>query len=245
MKMNLGPAYRYQFKSLLKGSAVFYLIMAVIITAFLAVTVNFGGSSSTNFGGYGISVAIYMFVIGIVYIRSDLRLCLQFGVSRRTAFLSEMLSLLSISALLAIAGELVTALIQAVASGNPNIFVFDFYQLIYLGTDRVLTTFGQHIMSALTNTSLFFCACTVGIFFSLLFWRLNKLWTIVVAILIPFAINGVPYLLIKLGVDFKPFFAWIASSPFCFILTCLVIAAAAAVIDWLLLRRANIKAAKN
>jgi len=245
MKMNLKPAYRYQFMSLLKGTAVFYLIMIVIVTAFLAVTINFGGSSSMTFGGYAFAAAVYLFVAGIVYIRSDLRLCLQFGVSRRTAFLSEILSFLSISAILAVAGELVTALVRVAASGNPNIFVLDFYQIVYLGAEKVLPSFGHQAMSFLTNVAMFFCACTVGAFFSLMFWRLNKFWTIVVAISIPFAINGLPYLLIKLGVDFSRFFAWIASSPFCFILTCLVIAAAAVVIDWLLLRRANIKAAKN
>jgi len=244
MKMNLKPAYRYQFKNFLKGSAVFYIIMAFIITAFMVLSVNIGENSSINFGGYGLSVAIYMFVVGIVYIRSDLRLCLQFGISRRTAFLSELLSLLSISVILSIAGELVTASAQAVASGKPNVFVFDFYQLIYLGTDRVSPTFGQHIMSAFTNTSLFCSVCIVGMFFSLLFWRLNKFWTIVVAISIPFALNGIPYLLVKLGVNLNPLVKWIASSPFCFILTCFVIAALVAIIDWCLLRNANIKAAK-
>ena len=244
MKMSFKPAFRYQFMSFLKSAAVFYLIIAVITTAFLIVSVHFAADSSMSFTGNGISSAIFMFVVGIVYIRSDLRLCLQFGVSRRTAFISEILAVLSVSAILAVAGELLTGISQVIVLSNPNSFVGDIYQLIYMDAARVLPTFGQHILSALINTSMFFCACLIGMFFSLLFWRLSKLWTIVVAIAIPFAINGVPILLVRLGLNLKPFVEWVASSPFCFALTSLAIATLAALIDWLLLRRANIKAAK-
>ena len=244
MKTSFKSAFRYQFLSFLKSAAVFYLIIVVITTAFLIVSVHFAADSSTNFTGNGVSSAIFMFVVGIVYIRSDLRLCLQFGVSRRTAFISEILAVLSVSAVLAVAGELLTAIAQVVVLSNPNSFVGDVYQLIYMDAARALLTFGQHMFSALINTSMFFCASLIGMFFSLMFWRLSKLWTIVVAIAIPFAINGVPILLVRLGLNFNPFMEWVASSPFCFALTCLTIAVPAALIDWLLLRRANIKAAK-
>jgi len=244
MKTSFKPAFRYQFVNFLKSAAVFYLIIVVITTAFLIVSVHFAADSSMSFTGNGNAFAIGMFVVAIVYIRSDLRLCLQFGVSRRTAFISEILAVLSVSAILAVAGELLTAITQVVVLSNPNSFVGDVYQLIYMDAARVLPTFGQHMLSALINTGMFFCASLIGMFFSLLFWRLNKLWTIVVAIAIPFAINGVPILLVRLGFNLNPFIEWIASSPFCFALTSLTIAAAAALIDWLLLRRANIKARK-
>ena len=246
MKMNLKPAFRYQFSSFLKGSAVIYLILIFVIAAVLigTMSVSTGSASSISFTGFSITATIYLFVMGIVEIRNDLRLCLQCGVSRRTAFISELLAVLAASVILAAAGELLTGIAQAISADNSRLFVADLYQLIYVGADTSALTFGQHVLSALFNTSLMFAACLGGMFFSLMFWRLNRLWTIVVAISIPVLINVIPNLLSWLGVDLTPFIKWISSSPFCFVLFFALLAVLVGIIDWLLLRRANIKEAK-
>lgn len=246
MKLNIRPAYRYQFGGFLKSAAVFYLIMMAIITVFLISASRLGRNSYsyTNFTAYSIATAVFMFVLGIVNIRSDLRLCLQLGVSRRTVFISAIAAVISVSLVLGATGELLTGVTQAAARSIPNCYVSDLYQLIYLGSPEVALTLVQRILSALFNASLFIGACFFGMFFSLMFWRLNKLWTIIAAIAIPFVLNGGPALLVKLGVDLNPFVEWTVSSPFNFILICLAGAAFFAIIDWLLLRRANIKATK-
>jgi len=54
----------------------------------------------------------------------------------------------------------------------------------------------------------------------------------------------VPMALYKLGVDLQPFMRWLASSPLNLVLFMLLAAALFGIIDWLLLRNANIKEAK-
>ena len=246
MKMNFKPAFRYQFSSFLKGSAVIYLILIVVVAGFLIGTMSISteSASSISFTGFSITATIYLFVMGIVEIRNDLRLCLQYGVSRRTAFLSELTAVLAASAILAVAGELLTGLAQALAVNNTKLFVADLYQLIFVGADTASLTLSQHVLSALFNSSLMFAACVGGMFFSLTFWRLNKLWTIVVAISIPVLLNLIPNAISWLGIDLSPFVRWITSSVFCFVLFFMLLALLFGIINWLLLRRANIREAK-
>jgi len=244
MKMHLKSAFRYQFKSALKSAIIFCLIMLAILAVFSILAVGGYEESRATFVGYGFSAAIFMFVIGIVSIRSDLRLCLQLGISRRSAFVSEIFALLALSAALAVVGELITGAAQAAVLTAPSkhVFVGDLYQMMYLQNGFLQLGFFQHILSALCNIGLIWATCLFGMFFSLMFWRLNKAWTVIVAISIPILLNVVPWLLAKAGFDPAPFFTWMLRSPFFYILTCLVIAVFIGVINWLLLRRANIKA---
>ena len=247
MKLNLKPAYRYQFQGAMKSAISFSLIMLTVLAIFSVVTVGGYAESRATFIGYGISAAVFMFVVGIVSIRSDLRICLQFGVSRRSSFVSEMLALLTLSAVLAAVGELITGLAQTAVLTAPSehVFVCDLYQIIYLKSGFAQLSFSQHIISALVNTGLLLSLTMFGMFFSLMFWRLSKVWTVLVAISIPVLMNIVPWLLVKIGLNLAPFFAWVLRSPLYFVLTCLAVAVFFGIIDWLLLRRANIKAANN
>lgn len=245
MKMNLKPAFRYQFGNCLKAVAIVYIVLIVIVAAFLigALKISVGSSAAFSFTGYCMTATIFMFVIGVTYIRSDLRLCLQFGVSRRSTFVSELLAVLSTSVVLAVAGEILIGATQMITANNTKIFISDIYQLVYL-EDKMTLTIGQHVLSMLFNSSLMFFSCLLGMFFSLMFWRLNKLWTVVAAISIPLLINGIPALLYRAGADFTPLINWLLSSPFCFVLFFLILSAVIGIINWVLLRNANIKAAK-
>ena len=103
---------------------------------------------------------------------------------------------------------------------------------------------GQHFQSTLVNISLLICACIGGMFFSLMFWRLNKFWTVIVAVSIMVLMNIIPVGLFRLGVDLEPLLNWIISSPYNFVLFFMLTTIAFVGINWLLLRRADIKGIK-
>ncbi|HWP79398.1 MAG TPA: hypothetical protein VN446_02040 [Candidatus Acidoferrum sp.] len=245
MNMNVRPAFRYQFFVFLQGAIVMFLIMTAIITAFM--TIAFAadeGTSIVSFSGYGLSTTIFMFVMGIVNVRSDLRLSLQFGVSRRTSFICEVLAALSVSALLAAGGEVINSVARAVSDGRTNIIIADLYQLLYVGGNGARMSVSQHAMSMLFNTAFALSVCMLGMFFSLMFWRLNKFWTVVAALAIPVVINGGPMLLYMMGFDFIAFGRWLGTNPLNFMACFAAVIALAGLVDWLLLRKANILAAK-
>lgn len=249
MHMNLKPAFRYQFRDYFKGTGVFFLAMAVIVAVSL-ILATYSQHGNISFSGFGVAAAICLFILGIVTPRSNLRLCAQFGVSRRTAFISLLLAALVDTVILSLAGELLLYIGQSVGTGIGNLFFADLYQLIYLGTHPMFLSISQHVMSVLLNSSLILLLFVFGMFFTFLFWRLNKVWTIIVAVAIPILINVIPALLYKLNFSLlspaidrfihglRHIFA---SSVWNLMALFLLLSVILAGIDWLLIRRANIR----
>ncbi len=244
MKMNLKPALRYQFGVFLKEAASVILAFFLLIAfAFIIITVS-ADDGSVNFTGYGLMIFVFMFVLGIVNIRSNLRICMQFGISRRTAFFGELIVILSAAILLAIVAQIFVVIEQVLPGRNVRVSVSDIYQLMYLrGFDGALT-FGHRLQSIMVNASLQLALCLVGMLFSLLLWRLNKTWTVAAVVAMVLLVNGIPLAIYKLGINVTPFFTWLIRTPYNFVLFWLILAVVFAVINWLLLRRVNVKPAK-
>ncbi|MEA5038868.1 MAG: hypothetical protein VB086_03425 [Clostridiaceae bacterium] len=246
MHMNLKPAFRYQFRDYLKGTGVFFLVMVVIFAA--SVIGARYSHGNVSFFGISMATAICLFILGIATPRSNLRLCVQFGVSRRTAFISLLLAVLADIVILSLAGELLLYVGQSVGASIGNLSFRDLYQMLYLGTHPMFLSISQHIMSVLLNSSLTLLLFVFGMFFTFLFWRLNKIWTIIVAVAIPLLINVIPAILYKLGSSFPAigqFFRALqsvfTSSVWNLMALFLLLSVILAGIDWLLIRLANIK----
>lgn len=246
MHMNLKPAFRYQFRDYFKGTGVFFLVMVVIVAASIILAMYSHGNISIS--GFSMATAICLFILGIVTPRSNLRLCAQFGVSRRTAFTSLFLAVLADIVILSLAGELLLYVGQSAGKGISNLSFADLYQLLYLGAQPMSLSLSQHVMSVLLNTSLILLLFVFGMFFTFLFWRLNKIWTIIVAVAIPLLCNLIPALLVKLassvpaiGRLFRALQHIFASSVWNLMALFLLLSVILAGIDWLLIRRANIR----
>lgn len=250
MKMNLGPSFRYQITNYLKSICILFLTVISVPLVFIVISLFLPpNSSSFNFTGMIIVPAIFMFVTGIVAIRSDLRFCLQYGTSRLTVFVCEIFSLLSASILVSVGVEIIKSVFQMSLGNGANIMISDLYQMTYLGMDAVDLSFSQHLISILFNISLIFNAAIIGMFFSLMFWRLSKIGTVAVAISIPFVFTIVPIVIDRLNINItffiKDVIKWLTFSPYRFMLGCVISAILFEIFNWLLLRKANIIAAKN
>lgn len=244
MKMNLKPAFRYQFAEFIKSAAIFYAAMIAIIIFVLIHVINFSTDEKDvgSFSGLGITSAIFMFVLSVAVIRSQIRLSLQFGVSRRTAFVNHLLCCGLLSVILAAAGEILQIVTVALEINHSNFMFSDMYQLIYMKTNNAtILTLPQHLNSALMNLCIYLGFTMFGSFFSLLFWLLSRTWKIIAVILMVILTNLLPFQLQHAGISFAPFMNWLNSSPYCLMLFFVLFAAAFTVISWLLLRRTNVK----
>ena len=246
MKMNLKPAFRYQFGVFLKEAAAIMLVfvMFIALSFIFSVTVN-SDSKSINFTGYGFMLTVFMFVMGIVNIRNNLRVNMQLGISRRTSFVSELLVIVSATVLLSIAVQIFGAIEHALPGNSVRLNVSDIYQVIYLGSFSGAFAFEQIMKSIMVNSSLLLALCLLGMFLSLLFWRLNKTGKIAAAVAMVLLLNGTPYVIFRLGLDVMPFFRWMGSSPDNFVLFWMALAVVLALVNWLLLRKVNVKPARN
>lgn len=254
--MNLRPALKCRLSDLLKSAGLFYGVMIlVLIFSFvvLQIAITRGSDTRGNFSAYGMAATICTFVLGITVIRADLRLFLQNGVGRRTTFVAEFCSMVVIALGLAVAGELLVTAAQAVFAGSTsNFIVVDLYQLMFANGNYAVLSLTQHIESIACFFTLFFSAFLCGSFISMVYYRLNTLWTVLISIAVPVLIFAVgPYIFIWLA-QFQVFMdlialigRMIAGSPWTFSLLFLIIGLVFALLTWLLMRRAPVKPAKG
>ena len=248
--LHIKRALIYKIKDSVIGIGIFYAIMVIVTMAFVTGSLRFiinldgtNGTSSSSFNGFGVAAIIGVFVIGIVSIREDLRLFLQNGTGRQTVFVVESLAAVLISAVLAIGGEILVSIASALVRSYDRIMINDLYHLIYTeGSTRSMTMM-THIESVLIFFVFFICANIAGTFISLVFYRLNKIWTVIVAVGVPlFLIFGLPVLISYFNISFAAPAAFLSSSPWALIAFALLLSLVISLFNWLLLRRAPIKA---
>ena len=248
MSMNLKPAIRFQIREYLIGGFVFWAVNVAIIVlcfaGFLAFTI--GEDNVISYNGYGMACAIFSFVYGILLPRQSMRLCLQMGVSRRTTFLSLLLTTVLGSLFLAAAGELLLwAARMAAHTFQVGEQFRGLFSLIY---SEYSVGLSLHTLPILYTTVAMLALFALGQFFSFLFWRLNKIGCIIAGLAIPALLMGVPSLLTVFHKVFDPVIqlclqlgtAFI-TSPWSAMGMLLVTTLIFVVISWLLIRRTNIR----
>lgn len=245
--MRIAPSFRYQLRDLLLGFAPFFGVFVILMTGGLIFAGVRAGNSTISYSGFGAAAAICVFVIGVVSPRLSLRLHVQMGVSRRTAFIAQLLAVVVSTLALGAAGEVLLAVGQAL-NHNANFFLGDLYQMIY-GSIEMPMTLSQHLCSGLFNTALMLLTFAAGMFTTFLFWRLNKFWTVVVAISIPLLLNLIPLALYRAaelseGVRraVEALMAFLGHSCWNAMGFLVALAGLFTVFAWLLVYRANIRA---
>lgn len=243
--MNIRPSFLFRLRESLRSAAAFFVIYLLAITGIFVISLSVV-DRGTAVSGYEVSACITVFVFGIVTIREDLRLGLQNGVSRRTVYRAALLSTLIVTLLLAAAGELLAIAGQALIVNIGEIEMYSIYQLLFANTVSWLSApLSLHLGSILFTFVLLNCANFAGSFISLVFYRLNKLWTIVVAVGTPIFLGFVlPLALDRAEIDLVSPFMKLTASPLTFTAFFAAIAVIVAVLNRLLLLRAPIKAAK-
>ena len=250
MKKHLMPAFRYTMKDYCRSAGVFVGVIVLVMVFFtVQVSVN-GNGNNMALSGLATASCIFLFVLGVADCREKLRLMNQFGLSRSTSYQAELLALAVLAVAVAAVLEAVTGLFQFFAGDHFCFYAGDLYQLIYLWGDKTLIlTFGQHVDSVLFNACLTFLLAVSGQFFSLLFWRLSKRWAIAVGVSIPVLLNLIPWSIYRasalhpiLSRAYTAIIGFWGASAWNFMLSCLLLSAVIIGINWLLLRRAIIRA---
>lgn len=229
-------AFRYAFRDLCKAYGSFLGIFTLAMLLLLSQT------NEGMIGGMIFGANICAFVCGASGTRSHLRLCIQLGVSRRTAFVTMLLSAVLATALAAFGEELISALLICVSGGKVG--VMDLYQIIYLGGLNNALSFAQHILSSLFNFSLMFSAFLFGVVITLTYWRLEKRGKLILSIGVPALFLLLPSTLLKRGFLYRTMLAFVhffESSVWGGMGFMLILSSLAGYASWLLLRKANIR----
>lgn len=250
MSVALNRAVRYGIRNYLRAAGILLLVMLLIPLA-LWVMLAMLGNNGSNFNGYSLSVGVFGFVLGMVGIRENLRMLNQNGISRRTAFLAEIVSQAVVAVLVALGTTAVLAGYRALPGFMVLVEMSDVYQLLYEGADMGPASY---LRTAVFSAAMAFSLAGVGQFWSVLYWRLSKFWTVIVSIAIPLvlifgpaavltAVGDTPAgeAIVRVLAALGRFFigsVWNAALVF------LTVAAVSFALSWLLVRRAVIRGAK-
>lgn len=241
------PVFVYLFTDMIKGMAGFYGIMVIIYAALITgwITVSAKGfDGQMNMSAYGFAAAVTLFVVGISTIRENMRLMLQNGIGRKTTFLMQLIATVAVSAVMAVAGELLTVTARAIVGTSDNLIISDIYSVMINNTGAM--SFSQHLASILMLFILFISANLWGSFISLMFLRLNKIWTIAVAVggpvffttLLPIAVEMIVR---RFSLTISPTVISFFTAPLVKLLISLLLIAAVTLFNYLLIKRAPMK----
>lgn len=184
-QLRISPAFRYIFQGYLRSAGMF---AALTIMIFVALGIIFGitsnSSSSVNMNGASFQFAslIFIMVVGIVSIREDLRMLIQHGIGRKTSFIASCLAAMAIALSLAVFSEIINAAFTAITSGQQNITVYSWISMLLPEGEM---GFSLYLLSIVISFSFLLGAYFMGMFISLVFYRLSKSWRLVVAIGVP------------------------------------------------------------
>lgn len=182
-RMNLKGALVYDLRASLRSMGIFFLVMTLVWMLNLVLAVSLGGESF-HFNGFEMASAVYMFVVGIVSIREDLRLFLQNGCGRPTVFVTQLVLGLFAAIVLAALGGLMMELFRLLGSwAFPQLKIVSLYELMGLAE-------GQNRAAAvLEGMGYIFFQCLpaflFGMMVSLAYYRMTKLGKVIFSIAAP------------------------------------------------------------
>lgn len=250
MSMALNRAVRYGIRNYLRSVGVLLLVMLLIPLALWMMMTATGGFNG-NFNGYSLSVGIFGLVLGMVGIRENLRMLNQNGVSRRTAFLAELICQAAAAVLVALGVTVLLAVFRSIPGMTTQLELSDAYQAFYEGESMGPA---GYLRMAVFTAAMGFSLAGVGQFWSVLYWRLSKFWIVTVSIAIPLVLIFGPaalftavgdsdtgWALVRILAAFGRFFAGSAWNA---VLVFLILAAVSFFLSWLLIRRAVIRGVK-
>ena len=179
-KFHFNSAYNYSIRDSMKTLLIFIAVM-ILIFMVKSIVISLPNITIQTAGVLEVSSTITIFIIGIVSVRENLRMFIQNGIGRRTAYFTNLSVAVTLALILSIAGELILGITQTIIA-SPEIL--SFYQMIF-NQGSIELTFAQRLASFALNFSFYVFAYIGGMLISLIFYRLSKPWNLVVAIGVP------------------------------------------------------------
>ena len=219
--MRFAPIFKYRMRDCLFSGGVVMLVMVVMTALSYFGIVTFGGYEESVDGvvterfatmNFTMPYVIFMFVVGIVTIREDMRIGIQNGAGRTTSFLAN-LACLTATALLLNLNCLVFYKLWALL--DTELIIIDLYSMAFLH-EMTPDTLGEMLMCFITGTAASLALAGCGVMLSLVYWRLGKAgkWILSLgmgAAFILFINAAVSYDWLQLALT--NFFVWVVKAP--------------------------------
>lgn len=241
-----------QWDNLKWGLVTYYGMILLMYLLQTSMVFNMRSAGDIFTMGSDIGIGITVFIFGIVTFATALRFGIMHGVSRKTIFLSSCI-LASIIGIVCAAGSIILNFLIAI---TPMAHVTkksgSIFTLVYHDALAQMHPAAEWLLSVLWVVVLTACMLMVGFSVGGVFYRLGRIGRIVWAAGLPTAL----FMLLPLLVSLLPtvaqdalwgaadgFVRFLGAAPINLLLALAVVMLVFAAINWLLMRRAPLKAA--
>jgi hypothetical protein len=252
--MNIKASYNYQMADQKKSISIYYFIIVCILIALFvltSVTINSGSVVNANFNGLDLATVIFLFVCGLCGFKECFLMLAQNGVSRKTLFVSRLLTTVSIAFVMAVIDKILFIVFKELFLWQSETPYTSLYELIYPAKAAEMNVLNLHTASFIFDFCLYLCIMAAGYLITILFYRLNNAGKVAVGAGVPvgffivlpiidrIAANGKIGTAIFKFIDFS--FGFSEGIPVHAYITCIISFAVLSILSWMLIRKAAVK----
>ena len=211
--MKIGKMFRWYWQNTYWGLVGFYGAMLFLMLLGFVI-MAFSSTEEVSVNGFAFSAEIMLLVMGIIFFPAGTRFGLSNGVSRKTVFCGMVLFLLALSV-----GMTLVNLLGQWAGSAMGLNTDAVEKMVYPS----LTGLGGHFGVIVSQIAGGWALGMLGYFIGGAYYRMNKIWKIVVSITVPaLLVFGLPLLLVAapagvvetLGNWFFSAIEWVVRSPY-------------------------------
>lgn len=186
-KMKIGKMFRWYWQNTYWGLVGFYGAMLFLMLLGFVI-MAFSSTEEVSVNGFAFSAEIMLLVMGIIFFPAGTRFGLSNGVSRKTVFCGMVLFLLALSV-----GMTLVNLLGQWAGSAMGLNTDAVEKMVYPS----LTGLGGHFGVIVSQIAGGWALGMLGYFIGGAYYRMNKIWKIVVSITVPaLLVFGLPLLLV-------------------------------------------------
>ncbi len=178
--MKSNAIYKFQLAEHKKSTTIFCLVILIIL-AFIPIynglssTFHFQIKTNFHISGLDIAPAVFLFICGLSAFNDNFRMALQNGISRKSLFINRIYVVLTLAVAMALFGQIVMILGNAMASLSANDSYTGVLEQIYgsqfiTQSDRFLAGFESFLFLII----LFIAFLSLGYLIAVGLYRLNK-----------------------------------------------------------------------
>lgn len=249
--MNIKTSLKYKLKDNLRSIIIYYFVILCVICLMVVSVAIPDSDVHSNLNGMEMATVIFLFVIGLNSFKENFLMLLQNGSSRKTIFTSGVLSMLIISAGMAVI-DFIILMLSKLATGNMKALkVMGIFEINYGRHVDNIGGFQAHTESLIFQILMYLAFVLIGYFITIAYYRMNKAAKTAVSIGVPVGIFVILPLidgtLLKGRISdwtndlFNYAFGLQSQSPYHAMVTFLLISVVFAALSWLLMRRAVVK----
>lgn len=249
--MNFKASIKYQIKDNIRSIIVFYFIILFVMSLITISVVMPNNSGSSSLSGMEMSSVIFLFILGLSSFKDNFHMFLQNGLSRKTLFLSEVLSMLVIAVGMSIVDFSILKLIKLISENVRGLKATSIFEMSYYKHIDSISNLQMYTEKLIFQIGMYLAISLVGYFIAIAYYRMNKAAKRAVAIGVPVGFSCILPLIdatltngkiTKFINDVITYAFGIKSgNPYHAMITFLIVAITFGCFSWLVMRKAVVK----